>query len=316
MLHINVIIAGVQMTFWTSYDDDIDCLKDMLPYHINQHVVAENFHDIIITSSKGAVEIPEESTIVWKGVANNDSPVSWYNSPTGKECYITIGNDIVIRHLLERKLTICNLIISEGKTSCPEIPRLTCCIFILLQSILSIHGKYCLHSSCVSKDGYTYLFLGKSGEGKSTISYIMAKNGYEFMGDDLVFISKNKDDDIIIDALLIKPKLQNMELGRKEAIDIIKKHHLKYSHRGKLGAIIKLQRTFETDHSSIKMANGTDTFTNLINSGNNIKILHDPCLWLDICEKSTKAPSFSLYFAEKKFFNPQILHNIIKSNIM
>lgn len=313
MLHADIVIAGVRITFWTSHQSDIDCLHDFFQYHLyekdNKPVPVQS-HDVIISSSKEKTEI-QTTSLRWSGVINANNVVNWYDSDDAGEGIITIGDDIVVRHLSERKLTICYLWESVTRFHKSKRPRLTGYIFFLLHSILSMHGKYCLHASCISKDERAYLFLGKSGEGKSTISFLLAQYGYEYMGDDLVFISKDDAGDIIIDAFLSKIKMLNKKLETKESIDIIKKHHFKYAYQKKLGAVLKLQRTSVSNQSLLIPATHAETFAWLMNSGNNIKIQYHPQLWMDICEKATSFPSYTLMFADKTYFEPVLLNNIL-----
>ena len=48
-----------------------------------------------------------------------------------------------------------------------------------------------LHGNALTKNKKLIICLGKSGVGKSTISYILMKNGWELISDDLVLINNN-----------------------------------------------------------------------------------------------------------------------------
>ena len=66
MLHTDVIIAGVQLTFWTDHDADIETFEDIFPYHLCQQkgsIHPESFHDIIIASSEEAPDVPKINNI-------------------------------------------------------------------------------------------------------------------------------------------------------------------------------------------------------------------------------------------------------------
>ena len=313
MLSIDILIANIRVTFWTNHQPDIGSLKDIFLYHIDNHdgiTRPDSCHEVIITSSKKNLELPLGLHLVWEGIINTDTPIKWYNSSDNPENTITIGGDILIRHIPSKNQTICTL--SESKARFLKLfrPKLTCYIFFLLHSILSMHGKYCLHASCVSKNGSACIFLGRSGEGKSTISTMLAKSGFEYMGDDLIFISKVNTGEIMVDAFLSKAKLLNRNLNTKEAIDIIKDNRFLYAYKNKLGAIVKLQRTHSGEKSILVPSSGAESFAWLMNSGNNIKIQYHPQEWMDICERAISVPLYTLMFAEKQFFEPAILDNI------
>ena len=155
------------------------------------------------------------------------------------------------------------------------------------------------------------MFLGKSGEGKSTISRILAKSGYEYMGDDLTFISKNDAGEIIVDSYLSKMKLLNKKQEAKDTIDIIKDENVKYTYQCKLGAVFRLRRVFQRTGSFLQPADShSESFSWLMDSGNNIKIQYHPQLWMETCETGASVPSFILMFADKETFQPGMLSDI------
>ena len=314
MTNISIVIADIRIYFWTDYSADRECLEEVLLYHLDNNTISfdtKDCHDVIITSSFEKFRFPADLPVIWTGHVNQNIPVRWYNPIDGDDNIITIADDIIIRHFPNRKLTICYITETKARFFRSCRPMLTYFIFFLLQTILSMHGKYCLHASCVSKDGYAYLFLGKSGEGKTTMSAILGKTGYEYMGDDLVFISQNKAGEIIIDAFLTKMKLQRSKTKTKDTIDVIKERHFKYAYQSKLGAIIHLQRTNASKKSILIPVKQAESFTWLINFGNNITIQYHQQLWMNICERASLVPSFTLMFADKAYFEPDILETIL-----
>lgn len=313
MTYVGVTVAGVRISFWTSHSADRECLEEILLYHINKNEVVsgtEDCHDVIITSGMEKFRLPENKPLVWTGHINRDVPICWYNPTDREENVITIAGDILIRHFSGRNLTICYLREQKTRFFRSHRPLLTNYIFFLLHSILSMHRKYCLHASCASRNGRAYLFLGKSGEGKSTMSAILGKAGFEYMGDDLAFIFQNEKDEIIVDSFLSKIKLINSKSKTKDSIDIIKDRHFKYVYQSKLGTIIKLQRTASSKKSILIPATQAESFAWLMNSGNNIRIQYHQQLWMNVCERASLQPSFTLMFADKKYFEPDILKSL------
>ncbi|GEM_PF-5860798 len=310
MLNLNIVITGINISFWSDYQVDMVCLKDLLYSHIHEsREYASDSHDVIIYSSKDAQGISPDALFRWEGTVNSDMPVRWYESKDGKEKYACINNDIQIQYIPERKLTVCYLLEKKRKFCRTKRPALSTYIFFLLQSILSVHGKYCLHAACVAKGEFSWLFLGKSGEGKSTISYLLSKAGYEFMGDDLVFISKNQQGTLQIDALLCKVKIYNEKIKQKESFDIIKQEGFAFSLRSRIGAIIRLQRTWDNKKSTLLSADPSEVFSWLMEAGNNSRIQNDPEEWVNICVEATTLPAYTLLFADKAHFDPQLLES-------
>ena len=314
MTCVSITVAGIRISFWSNHPEERKWLEEVLLYHLGKDETSageEDRHDVIIMSGKGKCCFPSTLPLVWTGCINQYVPVCWYN-PTGREeNVITIANDILIRHFPKRKLTICYLTETKSRLFKSHRPLPVNYIFFLLQSILSMYGKYCLHASCASKNGLAYLFPAKSGEGKTTMSTILGNTGFEYMGDDLVFISQNEGGEIIINGFLTKIKQFNPNSNTKDTIDVIKEFHFKYTHQSKLGAIIKLQRTYASKKSLLIPATQVESFAWLMNAGNNVTIQYHPQRWMNICEQASLRPSFTLMFADKEHFEPDILETIL-----
>lgn len=56
--------------------------------------------------------------------------------------------------------------------------------------LLKRRGLYSLHASALSVDGNGVLFPGTSGSGKSTMSIGLMQQGFDFLGDDTVFLAQ------------------------------------------------------------------------------------------------------------------------------
>jgi len=307
----NIMIADIQITFWTDHPSDTECLEEVFLYHTGKEKTltgAKKCHDVIISSSKDKLNLSAGKPLMWEGYINENVPVKWYNHVDEDENIISVGDTILIRHQPQRSLTVCYLVETKARFSKSYRPQLTNCIFFLLHNIASMHGKYCIHASCMVKDGNAYLFLGKSGDGKSTISMLLGVAGWEYMGDDLVFISLDENGEVIIDGFLSKAKLFNEKSKMKNSIDVIKNQHFNYTYKKKLGAIFNLQRTHICKESVLLPASQTEVFTWLMSAGNNIKIQYRQRRWVDICEKASSLPAHTLMFADKEYFNPDILN--------
>jgi hypothetical protein len=315
MRNITFVIAGVRITVWTNHRSDIECLQEMFRYHEadDRPDNAEHRHEVVITSSKERLMMPAGMPLIWSGCTQNTSSVKWYNPAAGVNGnVILIAEDILVRHLPGRNLTLCCLSETGLRFSKSRRPLLSNYMFFLLHSIASMYGKYCVHAACASKDGYAYLFIGRSGSGKTTISEILGKAGWKYMGDDLVFISQNKDGVITVDSFLSKAKIFNERQTAKKSVDVIGEWDFHYDYRQPLRCVVKLQRTEASEKSILIPATQPEAFIWILSAGNNIKIQYHPERWMNICEKSSLLPAYTLMFADKKHFDPAVLNTALQ----
>lgn len=67
---------------------------------------------------------------------------------------------------------------------------------------------FCVHAAAVSKDNIGFLFPGRSGSGKTTISISLVKSGYKFLSDDYPLLRSN-DSNFEILAFPQRLKIRN-----------------------------------------------------------------------------------------------------------
>lgn len=318
---VEIVIAGITIRFQTDHQTDVDCLNGLLLYHKNTnnipHEAGKMVHNIVITSSSKQFDLPKDIVPIWEGFVSTEYPIAmvWHNSKVANENFITVGKDILIHHIPESRLTNCYLKEEKNIFGKSQRPILSIYLFLLIHSILSMYGKYSIHSSCVAKNGLAYLFLGKSGAGKTTISTTLGRVGFDYMGDDLTFISRNKSGEIIAEPLLFAAKIVDEKVTKKlkkDNIDVIKDYDFTYSYQQRLGAIFLLQKTPSRNSSILQPVTQGEVYGWLMNSGNNIKMQYNPQLWLDVCEQAATLSSYNMIFGNKEYFNPEILNNVIK----
>src|SRR5712692_6227622 len=61
---------------------------------------------------------------------------------------------------------------------------------IVMPLVLSLAGRHVLHASAVEHNGAAVLFIGASGDGKSTLASILAEGGSRVLADDSVMIEE------------------------------------------------------------------------------------------------------------------------------
>ena len=284
-----------------------------MPYEAGKIV-----HRVMITSAVEPFDLPQNAVSSWEGFVSAGCPVAmvWHNSTVADEVFITIGEDILIHHMPESKITACYLREKKSADNKLHRPALHLYVFLLIHNILSMYDKYCIHSACVAKNGFAYLFLGKSGQGKTTLSNLLSNAGFDYMGDDLTFISRNETGEIVVDSLLCAAKIVkdapegNLE---KNIVDVIGKHHYTCAYRRKLGAVFMLHRSRENESHIRPTASQGSIYGELIHSGNNIKMQHHPQRWLDICEQAATLPAYDMFFGNKEYFNPGIFNTVINN---
>jgi hypothetical protein len=64
---------------------------------------------------------------------------------------------------------------------------------IPLIDLLKRRGRFSLHAGCLSRAGDGLLLAGTSGAGKSTLTLALLRAGFDFLGDDLVFLRPGPD---------------------------------------------------------------------------------------------------------------------------
>jgi len=72
------------------------------------------------------------------------------------------------------------------------------CILLLSTWWHALHCGLLLHASAVSHNDGGYLFLGKGGSGKTTVSLLSLDDGKKVLGDDLVVLSEQDDKYVLV----------------------------------------------------------------------------------------------------------------------
>lgn len=64
---------------------------------------------------------------------------------------------------------------------------------IALVEVLRKNGYYFLHGACVAKNGFCAVIPAASGNGKTTLSYLLSQNGFKLVSDDRIFFEEESD---------------------------------------------------------------------------------------------------------------------------
>ncbi|KAA3601556.1 MAG: hypothetical protein DWQ06_08025 [Calditrichaeota bacterium] len=64
---------------------------------------------------------------------------------------------------------------------------------IALVEVLRKNGYYFLHAGCVAKNDFCVVIPGASGNGKTTLSYLLSQNGFKLVSDDRIFFEEESN---------------------------------------------------------------------------------------------------------------------------
>lgn len=107
----------------------------------------------------------------------------------------------------------------------------------LLGSIFGVllmqRGFFCVHASALSYEGKVFLFMGESGQGKSTTCKYFISKGFTYLGDDYLPIAITKDHAMAIPSFpqikLWGDTLQMVNLQQNEFVKQIRSDVAKYN---------------------------------------------------------------------------------------
>ena len=153
-----------------------------------------------------------------------------------------------------------------------------------------------LHGNALTKNKKLIICLGKSGVGKSTISYILMKNGWELISDDLVLINNNSQVSIGIQRIKLWEntlKILNIKNSRLEKVrPNINKYFIK--------------------KSDLSLAKETYPISAIyiLYSENDLQSKNKDSKIINIQKEQTK-----LYLLRENFFRPRIVKGLGKEAI-
>jgi hypothetical protein len=122
----------------------------------------------------------------------------FYEFPRGEACHFAMGDQIYLRYLdgvrvLSRPglgSASFSLVESDANLFMASHLMLT----ILLVEFFKRRGWYNLHAAGFSKNGKAILLPGGSGAGKSTLAITLARSGFDYLSDDMVYLRRYSDE--------------------------------------------------------------------------------------------------------------------------
>ncbi len=262
--------------FRSDMEVDICHLRDLYRHHVVDVVAGGPEHEVRIETVTKCV-LPSDARLVWSGYYHGvgydghfDNTVKKYVSADGKsEYFVTPSGECLINDLT-RPSTVCTLMSRRKMFAKGSVRSNVGTMVILLTHIVAArYCRYTLHASSVAWRERAVVFVGRSGQGKSTLCLDLVARGAGFMGDDIVF-AYHEDGIVKIAPLLFDAKM--FEPGKKEKtfIDVTSKYGLVDIDGLPLQAICEIEPTRKGE-SVVDVQDDSDRlFDVFLQSANNI----------------------------------------------
>ncbi|HRU07550.1 MAG TPA: hypothetical protein P5137_17440, partial [Candidatus Brocadiia bacterium] len=127
--------------------------------------------------------------------------------------------------------------------------RLGECFLALLQLAMAESGRFTVHAGCVARDGRALLLLGESGAGKTTLSLALGRQGWAFMGDDIVLV-ENRGGQAVVHALLLPAKILRPD-GGKDLLTVEAMHGMGVAREAVIAGVARLSRDGQGRHELV-----------------------------------------------------------------
>jgi len=116
-----------------------------------------------------------------------------YEGPEGDLRYYDVGDRVVADYAHRVQIDVharagsAHLAVT-GRTSADLMLAAYPLFTVSLLEVLKRRGRFALHAACLARDGRGLLLAGTSGSGKSTLAAALLRDGFDFLGDDTVFL--------------------------------------------------------------------------------------------------------------------------------
>jgi hypothetical protein len=299
-------VGGIGIRFHFRDIDNANALKEILGYHKLPHSDNDFYHDIYVQSTCHEPVMDSADQVVWEGRLSDGMEVNWCIQKDTQEHKVYIGKQACAEIVQNSKTGSTNCFVYEYQVGDKKIrPELYGYFFSLLHSTMSIYKRYVMHSACVSLNKKAVLLIGESGVGKSTLSIMLAKAGFDFMGDDLVILENST-----AHAFLASCKLVNTQSGEKEVYDLVKNDKVSVCYSANISAVIKLVRTGK-EESYLEPIEPIQAFALLMRQLNPLQTLYNADNCVAMCDSLSRIKAYNLFFGNKDNFEPDMIKNIL-----
>lgn len=313
--NLEITLAGVNILFSSEMDFDICQLRELFRHHLGVNTDADSSCHRVEIQTVTECALPDDARQVWSGYyhgvghdGKHDNTVKKYvAADNSRDYYVTDSGECIMNEFATGR-TVCYMI-SRRKMFQKKGVRanIGSIIILLIHIVMSYNKRYTLHASAVEWRGKAVVFVGRSGQGKSTLSTDLAAKGVGFMGDDIVFLYL-KEGVPYIAPLLFDAKLFEDGKETKSFVDILQRYNLKDTGNLPLQAFVDISQT-RTGLSSIVPKDDADAlFSAVLQATNNLAMQYDRNDWLTLY--ATLFNSYKLYtccFGDRALLDPKIL---------
>lgn len=307
-------IAGVAVTWVTDCRGEADELCRVLKYHLRkpEEIRGQEEHTVEFVQTPGPTMVPPDSRPVWEGpymgLTTSRNNVCWVYSPSANLDYLILTAEIAVIHDPAAHHTRCELL-SREKDGRWIRPRIWDAMVIILHTVMSMHGRYSLHSAAVGIDGKAHVFLGESGHGKSTLCTDLAKRGADFMGDDLTFLYL-ADGEVRAGSLLMEAKLfPSRKAKEKDWVDVVATTGCAAPLSLPVGGIYYVSRA--KGPCRFESREAIDCMIALIRASNNVRMQYDKDRWQQTYEVASVGTRFRLFhFGDRKTLSKELFRDV------
>lgn len=313
LLEIDTDIAGIHIRWITDCKPEEEELRRTLRYHVCPQMDSSEIHRAVFSETDSLPPVSSGAVVQWEGpyvvLGNSVATIRWYRDQSGGLDYILLTEEICIVHDRRHRLTTCHLK-ARRENDMSVRPRIWDALVVILHTILSMYGRYSVHSAAVGFDGYARLFLGESGSGKSTLSTDLAAQGADFLGDDLTFLYLDEKGEVNVGSLLLDAKLITTRwASEKKHIDVGAATGCPTPLSLPLSDIFLIRRA--KGKSYITSAEPSDCLGALINASNNVRMQWDPTLWYATFEQAASAHRYFIFhFGNRRKLDKDIFRNV------
>ena len=310
-LHVVITsIAGVAVKWVTDCVEEAQELKRVLKYHLRsvEETAGQIPHTVEFMQTTRPTVPPADSVPVWEGpymgLTTSRNKVTWVHSASESLDYLTLTDEISVIHDRRNSLTQCKLL-SREKDDRWIRPRIWDAMVIMLHTVMSMHGRYSLHSAAVGLGGYAHVFIGESGHGKSTLCTDLVKMGADYLGDDLTFLYTDNGE-IKVGSLLMDAKLFPSRRAReKDWVDVVATTGCAAPLSLPLGNMYYISRAKGV--SRLEPQEAIDCMVALIRASNNVRMQYDTALWQATYEAASVGNRFyHFHFGDRKTLTTKI----------
>lgn len=297
---------------------DICQLRDLFKHHLVDIDTSHDEHHLIEIETVSHDVVPKDARLVWQGMyhgvgqnKDHSNKVMKYLATDGTKEYFVADSHECITNDLATGRTTCSLFsrldISQDKRERTNIGSI---IILLTHIVLAYHNRYSLHASAVEWRGRAIVFMGKSGQGKSTISTDLASHGVGFLGDDIVFIYLNNGVPYIA-PLFFDAKLFENSKHEKTFVDILERYNLKKTGDLPLQAFVNIKQTRQGETTIQKEGDSDALFEAVLQATNNIALQYDCDDWLTLYATLIDGYNiYTCYFGNRDLLNPNVLDSV------